>query len=794
MPEAGELRYEVVDEGDTFLHVYLPGELTSGDVCLSTTSSGPGAEVAVEHFSTGKSLGLIGLEGYKLADEESAAKYSKKHRRFMIRLVRVEPAAAASAAKPPSAAAASSSPPRKGSPAPPAAAASGGSPSASTNNIFGILDNDDVSDDEGGAGEEGATGGAKKKKKKKKKGKKGGATAAGEGEAGADGEEEGEGEAATVGAPEAPAANGNGNKATAEGGGSSGDEGEPAAAGGGEGATGGAKKKKKKKKKGGAGAGAGLAAAAEEGAIGEANKTAGGDRAEVEAAEAALPERTSSIPPTPPPEAAPAPASSSASAPVSAPSSFPASAAMSKSGSRAVVVDVEADFGDEPLGKFELGRSVEHDPLLGPALHHALGKASMKGEDKWLEVPPLSRPSAFFDGHGGRTASQHAAKQLLPLVAKYAERALGPEPASDRQQLADGGYLEPGDEGSEAGEDSALARARVAAVQDALIARLPKALHAGFVECDAEVISRYKESGTTATLAVQVGWELLVANVGDSLAYLDTGAEIVAISANHRVAENPDEQERIKAKGGRIKPAAQDEDEEGPPGTATPHEGHQLRVWPSGINMTRTIGDASSDGLLLAEPAVRQISLPVTGARLFIASDGLWDAVNAKTIIGQLRTCTAREAASRAAVYAMRNKKHDDDVTVVVADFVPRPSDTHVPGLLKKANGPVATALATVAAAGLREEKAVQAWRPLETPSETWRERHRAHRRRAAAFLEGLAEAEQSEAEAAAAAERHRALAVAPAAGTAGVGTAVRAQPVSETYRELAALKVDVDE
>ncbi len=34
-------------------------------------------------------------------------------------------------------------------------------------------------------------------------------------------------------------------------------------------------------------------------------------------------------------------------------------------------------------------------------------------------------------------------------------------------------------------------------------------------------------SGTTATVAVVVGWEVLVANVGDSLAFLDTGSEVV---------------------------------------------------------------------------------------------------------------------------------------------------------------------------------------------------------------------------------------------------------------------------
>lgn len=87
----------------------------------------------------------------------------------------------------------------------------------------------------------------------------------------------------------------------------------------------------------------------------------------------------------------------------------------------------------------------------------------------------------------------------------------------------------------------------------------------------------------------------------------------------------------------------------------------------------------------------------------------------------QLRPLTAREAAAKAAVFALRTKRHDDDVTVVVADFVPRPEDSHVPSLLKKAGGPAAAAAAALARAGMREERAAQAWRPLETPSDSWR-------------------------------------------------------------------------
>ncbi len=56
-----------------------------------------------------------------------------------------------------------------------------------------------------------------------------------------------------------------------------------------------------------------------------------------------------------------------------------------------------------------------------------------------------------------------------------------------------------------------------------------QAMHSAFLEVDSECQRRFKQSGTTATLAVSVGWELLVANVGDSCAFLDTGSEIIQV-------------------------------------------------------------------------------------------------------------------------------------------------------------------------------------------------------------------------------------------------------------------------
>lgn len=49
--------------------------------------------------------------------------------------------------------------------------------------------------------------------------------------------------------------------------------------------------------------------------------------------------------------------------------------------------------------------------------------------------------------------------------------------------------------------------------------------------------------------------------------------------------------------------------------------------------------------VVLSTPEVRQVTLPVTGGRVIIASDGLWDAVAAKTAAHHIRGIPASKAA-----------------------------------------------------------------------------------------------------------------------------------------------------
>ena len=48
---------------------------------------------------------------------------------------------------------------------------------------------------------------------------------------------------------------------------------------------------------------------------------------------------------------------------------------------------------------------------------------------------------------------------------------------------------------------------------------------------------------------------------------------------------------------------------------------------------------------MLSEPEVRQVTLPASGGRVIIASDGLWDAVAPKTAAHHVRGMSANKAA-----------------------------------------------------------------------------------------------------------------------------------------------------
>jgi Protein phosphatase 2C len=63
-------------------------------------------------------------------------------------------------------------------------------------------------------------------------------------------------------------------------------------------------------------------------------------------------------------------------------------------------------------------------------------------------------------------------------------------------------------------------------LEDCVANIAPTILASVFSEVHYEFVAEHTESGTTATVVFLVGHELICANVGDSLAYIDTGAQV----------------------------------------------------------------------------------------------------------------------------------------------------------------------------------------------------------------------------------------------------------------------------
>ncbi|KAJ9534801.1 hypothetical protein QJQ45_017233, partial [Haematococcus lacustris] len=178
------------------------------------------------------------------------------------------------------------------------------------------------------------------------------------------------------------------------------------------------------------------------------------------------------------------------------------------------------------------------------------------------------------------------------------------------------------------------------------------------------------------------------------------------------------------------------------------------------------------------DPEVRQITVPCQGARLIMASDGLWDAVNFKTVIHKLRGMTAGVAAPTAVHMAMSHKGLADDVTVLIVDFLADSSEKlpHPLVASAQARGKGASSGGTsvaAAAAVVGQLERLNVWRPLEAPSNSWRERLASRRQAMHTRLAAKRKAEQQAAEAAAAEEAQAAelaASAAPSGNRAGRG------------------------
>ena len=127
-------------------------------------------------------------------------------------------------------------------------------------------------------------------------------------------------------------------------------------------------------------------------------------------------------------------------------------------------------------------------------------------------------------------------------------------------------------------------------------------------------------SGSTLTVLVfnHKRREITSANVGDSEALLAHDHGYEELSVSHRLADNPDEQERLTQKGISLGRAI---DAEGWPGGP-------LRAWPGGLAVTRGIGDQDCEEIVSCLPSLKTVPAPSNGGVIVCCSDGVWDAVS----------------------------------------------------------------------------------------------------------------------------------------------------------------------
>ena len=313
-----------------------------------------------------------------------------------------------------------------------------------------------------------------------------------------------------------------------------------------------------------------------------------------------------------------------------------------------------------------------------------------------------------FDGHNGRAAAAFCERHFAPAV--HAGLPAGPPPL---------GALEGRCGCAECTSDGDDERALPPASPSACLwrAALQRALAAALTATHAVYAARGGRGGSTATAVLVAGRVVTAANVGDSAAFLDTGAaRLFRITADHRVASrgfaaSPDAA-RLAAAGARVTslcPATGD----GPAPDAATGLG-PLRAWTAcgagGLANVRAVGDVSGlpSPLTTPAPSLVQALLPAEGGRVLIASDGVWDAVLDPRRAARAARPHGPPAAAEAVVAAVLRASATaggvprDDATVIVVDVLP-PGVASFPEALGRRIKRSASRGAALAAAGMAD-------------------------------------------------------------------------------------------
>ena len=144
--------------------------------------------------------------------------------------------------------------------------------------------------------------------------------------------------------------------------------------------------------------------------------------------------------------------------------------------------------------------------------------------------------------------------------------------------------------------------------------------------------------GTTLTMALSLGTDLLIAHVGDSPAYLSRQGELHKLTRDHTLAQEMADHGQISARD-----------------VASHRYRHVL---------THAIGIREAG----SEPEIRRLRL-ADGDRLLLCTDGLTDMVDDATIAAEMRRQVSSGEACQSLIDLALDRGGKDNVTVVVAGY-----------------------------------------------------------------------------------------------------------------------------
>ncbi|GAX78583.1 hypothetical protein CEUSTIGMA_g6022.t1 [Chlamydomonas eustigma] len=275
---------------------------------------------------------------------------------------------------------------------------------------------------------------------------------------------------------------------------------------------------------------------------------------------------------------------------------------------------------------------------------------------------------AVFDGHGGSSASTHAAERIQHMVSDDHHVMLKGLAdvecvGEDCGALRSSWPAQPYDssaEGTSSSDSLELSMWREA-----------------FSRLDAEILDRSRDSGVldgaTALAAIHAGQLLTVANAGDSRALLGRGSKALRLTRDHTPGDKY-ERARIESAGGTVRHL------KGAWRVLLPFdEGKFVKLCAT----SRGLGDRDykEEGLLICEPEVTSVMLqPHLDTFSVLASDGLWAFVEDQQVVDMVNKviaefsqmtmavnmqAVAKEAARKLVRLALDHGSVDD-ITVLV--------------------------------------------------------------------------------------------------------------------------------